>query len=79
MYATGKGYPSGRSPFTIPLQPAYGPAHLVETQYPEGSKVSTFADDIKHFTSASKSSIVLKAESSLHILIEDTDLFGMCF
>ncbi len=52
--------------------------HLVET-YPEGSKVDKYVDDIKHFTRASKSSMLLKALSSLGILIENTDFLGMCF
>ncbi len=41
--------------------------------------MDTYADDLKHFTRASISTMLLKAQSSLDIRVENTDFLGMGF
>ncbi len=54
-------------------------AHLVEAKYSQGSKATSYADDLQHITKGKKKEVLKIAQTSLDILVEETGYVGMEF
>ncbi len=54
-------------------------SYLVEAKYQQGSKVTSYADDLQNITKGKKKEVLKIAQISLDILVDKTDYVGMAF
>ncbi len=59
--------------FNLPM------SYLVEAKYPQGSKVTSYADDVQNITKEKKKEVLKIAQTSLDIIVVETDYVGMAF